>query len=238
MRRLTTLLAGLGSSLGVGLGLATAALAQPANPPLTVLELFTSQGYSSCPPANANLARLADRTDILALSFGVTYWDDLGWKDTFASKAYTDRQWDYARGLHHSNVATPQMVVNGRVDVIGTSLGEIDDAARKARLPADAPRLTLTGGSVALAAGPRPSRPAQVWLVRYDPAVVQVPVKRGENTGKTLPHKNVVKELVRLGAFDGAAETLALPKASRADLKTAILVQAGSGGPILAAAKG
>ncbi len=233
MRRLMAIIA----SLGAGLGLAASTAAQTPNPPLTVLELFTSQGCSSCPPANANLARLADRPDILALSFGVTYWDDLGWKDTFASKAYTDRQWDYAHGLRHANVATPQVVVNGRVDVVGTSLGEIDDAARKARLPASAPTLTLTSGSVALA-GPKPARPAQVWLVRYDPAVVQVPIKRGENSGKTLPHKNVVKELVRLGAFDGAAETLALPKPSRPDLKTAILVQAGSGGPILAAAKG
>jgi hypothetical protein len=234
MRRLTTIIAGLGAGLGLAGGLAAPALAQA---PLTVVELFTSQGCSSCPPANANLARLSERPGVLALSFGVTYWDDLGWKDTFASKAYTARQWDYARGLHHSQVWTPQVVVNGRADVVGATLGEIEKAARDARLPASAPSVTLTGGSVTVASARKPDRPAQVWLVRYDPATVQVPIKRGENTGKTLPHKNVVKELVRLGGFDGTAETLRLPAPSRPDLKTAVLVQAGPGGPILAVAR-
>jgi hypothetical protein len=221
------------AGLGLALGLAGQALAQP----LTVVELFTSQGCSSCPPANANLAKLAGRPDILALSFGVTYWDNLGWKDTFASKAYTDRQWDYARGLHHDNVATPQVVINGRTDVVGTKLAEIDRAARAVALPAG-PGLTLTADSVAISAGPKPAKPAQVWLVRYDPATVQVPVKRGENTGKTLPHRNVVRELTKIGAFDGQALTLRLPPARAPNLKTAILVQSGPGGPILAAAKG
>jgi hypothetical protein len=223
-------IAGVGMALG--LGLAGQALAQP----LTVVELFTSQGCSSCPPANANLAKLAGRPDILALSFGVTYWDSLGWKDTFASKAYTDRQWDYAHGLRHANVATPQVVINGRADVVGNNLAEIEKTARAAPAPAG-PGLTLTADSVAIAAGPKPAKPAQVWLVRYDPNIVQVPVKRGENTGKTLPHRNVVRELTKLGAFDGRATTLKLPASANPALKTAILVQAGPGGPILAAAK-
>ena len=242
MKPLTTIIAGLGmAGLGVGLAVAGGLAASAASPaptaPLTVVELFTSQGCSSCPPANANLARLSERPDILALSFGVTYWDDLGWKDTFASKAYTARQWDYAHGLRHNQVWTPQVVVNGRADVVGTSLGEIEKAARDARIPGPAPTVSLTTGSVTVASARKPEHPAQVWLVRYDPATVQVPVKRGENTGKTLPHKNVVKELVRLGGYDGTAETLALPPASRPDLKTAVLVQSGAGGPILAAAK-
>jgi hypothetical protein len=221
-----------GVGLAVGLGLTDPALAQP----LTVVELFTSQGCSSCPPANANLAKLAGRPDILALSFGVTYWDSLGWKDTFASKAYTDRQWDYAHGLRHANVATPQVVINGRADVVGNNLAEIEKTARATPAPGG-PGLTLTADSVAIAAGPKPAKPAQVWLVRYDPNTVQVPIKRGENTGKTLPHRNVVRELTRIGAFDGQATTLRLPPARLANLKTAILVQSGPGGPILAAAK-
>jgi hypothetical protein len=222
-----------GVGLALGQGLAGQALAQP----LTVVELFTSQGCSSCPPANANLARLAGRPDILALSFGVTYWDSLGWKDTFASKAYTDRQWDYARGLHHDNVATPQVVINGRADVVGVHLADIETAARTTPAP-NGSGLTLTADRVAIAAGPRPAKPAQVWLVRYDPNIVQVPIKRGENTGKTLPHRNVVRELTKLGVFDGQALTLRLPPARAANLKTAILIQSGPGGPILAAAKG
>jgi hypothetical protein len=225
------MIAGVG--LALSLGLAGHALAQP----LTVVELFTSQGCSSCPPANANLAKLAARPQVLALSFGVTYWDDLGWKDTFASKAYTDRQWDYARGLRHANVATPQMVINGRVDLVGNRLDEVEAAARNVPAPAGS-GLTLTADSVAVAAGPKLARPAQIWLVRYDPNTVQVPIKRGENTGKTLPHRNVVRELTKLGAFDGRATTLRLPPARQPNLKTAILIQSGPGGPILAAAKG
>ena len=228
-------IAGLGLALGLGLGLNLGGQVQAQ--PLTVVELFTSQGCSSCPPANANLAKLAGRPDVLALSFGVTYWDSLGWKDTFASKAYTDRQWDYAHGLRHANVATPQVVINGRADVVGNSLAEIEKTARSTPAPAG-PGLTLTADSVAIAAGPKPARPAQVWLVRYDPNTVQVPIKRGENTGKTLPHRNVVRELTKLGAFDGRAMTLRLPPARQPNLKTAVLVQSGPGGPILAAAKG
>ena len=222
------------ASLAFALSLAGSALGQP----LTVVELFTSQGCSSCPPANANLATLAGRPDILALSFGVTYWDDLGWKDTFASKAYTDRQWDYARGLRHPNVFTPQIVINGRKDVVGTTLGEIDRATKTLPPLSGGPSVTLAADSVSLGASAKPTKPATVWLVRYDPAIVQVPVKRGENTGKTLPHRNVVRELTKLGVFNGSAQTLRLPLNVHANLKTAILVQAGPGGPILAAAKG
>src|SRR6478672_220142 len=111
MNRLIGISAALAAALGMGL--ATGAAAQG---PLQVVELYTSQGCSSCPPANAAVAQLSGRPDILALSFGVTYWDDLGWKDTFAQSKFTDRQWAYARGLKHAQVATPQVVVNGRLD--------------------------------------------------------------------------------------------------------------------------
>ncbi|HLZ75084.1 DUF1223 domain-containing protein [Phenylobacterium sp.] len=218
------------------------ALAQSAAPtagPVQVVELYTSQGCSSCPPANAAVAAISARPEILALSFGVTYWDDLGWKDTFAQKKFTDRQWDYAKGLRHDNVATPQVVINGRLDTVGQSVGDIDMALRRAPLASGGPALSLQGGAVAIS-GPSPKRAADVWLVRYDPNVVQVPVRRGENTGKTLPHKNVVKELTRLGDWSGGAKSFAVPAAAPGlpgGLKTAILVQAGPGGPILAAAK-
>jgi len=221
--------------LGMMAAAALGAAAEAA--PLTVVELFTSQGCSSCPPANANIARLADRPDVLALSFGVTYWDDLGWRDTFASRANTQRQWDYAHGLGHLNVFTPQVVVNGRADVVGTTMAEIDRARSRAA-PLGGPSIALEADRVALGASPAPSRQAVVWLVRYDPRVVQVPVRRGENAGKTLPHRNVVRQLVRLGAYDGRAATYRLPPSADAAWRTAVLVQSGAGGPILAAARG
>jgi hypothetical protein len=181
------------------------------------------------------VAKISARPEILALSFGVTYWDDLGWKDTFAQKAFTERQWDYAHGFRRAQVATPQVVVNGRTDTIGGSVGEIDQALKRAPLAAG-PDVMLTA-TTAVVTGPAATKAADVWLVRYDPRVVQVPVKRGENTGKTLPHKNVVKQLTKLGAWSGGQKAFAIP-AAPAGLSTAILVQAGPGGPILAAAKG
>jgi hypothetical protein len=223
----------LGAGALAAVALSGQALAQPS--PVQVVELYTSQGCSSCPPANAAVAQISGRPDILALSFGVTYWDDLGWKDTFAQKKFTDRQWEYARGLRHDNVGTPQVVVNGRLDVVGQSVPEIDGALRRAALAAGGPELILTSSEVAIA-GPAPKRAADVWLVRYDPNVVQVPIKRGENTGRTLPHKNVVRELTRLGEWNGGRKNFTVP-AGPAGLKTAVLIQSGPGGPILAAAK-
>jgi hypothetical protein len=204
---------------------------------LTVIELFTSQGCSSCPPANDNLARLANQPDVLALSFGVDYWDYLGWRDTFANRAYTQRQRDYARGLHLSNVYTPQMVINGRGDLVGTRMGDIDRARGRTAAVSGGPSLTLSGAQLSIGATKSLAQAADIWLVRYDPRIIQVPIQRGENTGKTLPHTNVVRQFVRLGSYSGQAMNIALPAATQANLRTAILVQTSSGGPIIAAVK-
>jgi hypothetical protein len=204
---------------------------------LTVIELFTSQGCSSCPPANDNLARLAGQPDVLALSFGVDYWDYLGWRDTFASPAYTARQRDYARGLHLRNVYTPQMVVNGRSDLVGTRMGDIDRARGRTAALLGGPTLSLNNTQIVIGATPTLAHAADIWLVRYDPRVVQVPVQRGENTGRTLPHTNVVRQFVRLGAYSGQAVTLSLPSSTQANLRTAVLLQRAGGGPIVAAVK-
>jgi hypothetical protein len=208
---------------------------QAADKPPVVVELYQSQGCSSCPPANLNLNALADRSDVLALNFSVTYWDQLGWKDTFAHPAFTQRQWDYAHGVFkRGEVATPQVVINGRADVVGNNRIQLDAAIARAQVLAG-PAVTVADGKVAVSAGSQAS--ADVWLVRYDPRVHQVSIARGENAGKTLPHKNIVRELVRLGAWTGKAATFALPAATDPALKTAILVQAHGGGPILSAAK-
>jgi hypothetical protein len=220
----------------IAASLAGAARAADAAHP-TVVELFQSQGCSSCPPANAHVMALSGRPDILALSFQVTYWDDLGWKDTFGSPRYTARQWDYARGLRHDNVFTPQVVINGRTDVVGVREGEIEQAIARADRGSGGPRIAIGGGRVTIA-GAAPAAPAQVWLVRYDPRVIQVPIRAGENGGRTLPHRNVVRTLTRLGDWSGPATTWTLPPPGAAGLATAILVQAGPGGAILAATRG
>jgi hypothetical protein len=226
------LIAAAFSPLGAGLSNA----ADSRHP--AVIELFQSQGCSSCPPANANLISAADRPDILALSFGVTYWDDLGWKDTFAKREYTERQWNYARAFHTPNVFTPQVVVNGRVNGVGADRREFDELVRRGDRGVAGPHLNLERNFVAVGAGVAPAQGAEVLLVRFDPRVVNVPIRRGENGGRTLPHRNVVKELVILGTWTGAAARFALPPAKDPALVTAILIQTAKAGPILAAIRG
>ena len=213
------------------LGTGAAFAADPAHP--TVVELFQSQGCSSCPPANANVLALANRPDVLTLSWQVTYWDNLGWKDTFGSPAFTARQWQYAHAFHRGQVATPEVVVNGRADVVGNRRDELDRLIRRADRGVGGPQVRIEGERADVS-GQGPA--ARVVLVRYDPNIVNVPIQAGENSGVTLPHKNVVREVVDLGAWSGGARAYALPAPARPGLKTAILVQQGPGGPILAAA--
>ncbi|MDR3471250.1 MAG: DUF1223 domain-containing protein [Devosia sp.] len=212
--------------------LAPPALAAGTSP--TVVELFTSQGCSSCPPANANLIALSRQPGVLALSFAVTYWDYLGWKDTFDRPEYTDRQTAYEPGLGEPGPYTPQMVVNGTTTTVGSSKAEIEGLVAKAK-PLHGPGIVLQSNSVTIEAGPSPKSGADVWLVRYDPKVVEVPVGRGENSGRTLPHTHVVHELQRLGAWNGVATTLSFSNPGDG-LVSAVLVQETNGGPILAAA--
>ncbi|MBN9256339.1 MULTISPECIES: DUF1223 domain-containing protein [unclassified Mesorhizobium] len=223
----------LGALAGAAL-LAFAATGAVAGQPLTVVELFTSQGCSSCPPANANLIKVRQQPGVLALSFNVTYWDYLGWKDTFGRPEFTQRQVDYEPALGHDGPFTPQVVVNGHADAVGARPGEIETLIAASH-PTPGPALVLGQDKVSIGAGAAPGGHADIWLVRYDRHVVEVPVGRGENTGRTLPHANVVHSLQRLGAWAGAATTLPLPEAP-GGLATAVLVQTPGGGPILAAA--
>lgn len=196
----------------------------------TVVELYQSQGCSSCPPADAVLNALADRPDVLALNFAVTYWDQLGWKDTFASPAFTQRQWDYAHAAGRAFVATPQMIVNGRGAVTGSDRAQVDDAIRRFVRPPGGPAIVATGNVVDIAAG---KGNATVWLIRYDPRTIAVPIRAGENGGRTIAHRNIVRQLTRLGAWTGPHASFRLPT-SQPGLASAVIVQSGVGGPIIA----
>jgi hypothetical protein len=221
------------------LSLALAALpagAADARHPL-VIELFQSQGCSSCPPANANLFTWATRDDALALNFSVDYWNSLGWKDTFAKPAFTARQRAYAQALGHSEVYTPQMIVNGRADVTGADAAELQALAKREDRGAGGPELSIEPGRAVIAAGEAPPGGADVWLVRYDPATREVAVKRGENAGRLLPHAHIVVDLVLIGRWRGQPERFDLPAKTDPRLLAAVLVQAAGTGPILAAVK-
>lgn len=202
-----------------------------------VVELFQSQGCSDCPPANANVNALADRPDVLALSFAVTYWDQLGWKDTFGSPRWTARQWEYARAGGRGEVATPQVIVNGGPTIVGSNRAQLDALLAKQGPARGGPEISENNGRVHLAAAAAPSAPVTVWLVRYDPRSREVPISAGENGGRTLPHRDIVRELVRLGDWRGAAAEFRLPSANEGGLKSAVLMQQGRGGAIVAARK-
>jgi hypothetical protein len=197
-----------------------------------VVELFQSQGCSSCPPANAALNALADRKDVIALSFAVTYWDRLGWKDTFATAEYTQRQRDYAATLRGGSVYTPQVIINGTRELVGNGRGELAGAVGQAKGLSGGPAISTDQAKVMVGAG---KGKATVWLVRFDPRTHDIAIKAGENGGRKLPHRNIVRQLEKLGSWSGAEQSYALPKSAQAGLKTAILVQSGATGPILAA---
>ncbi len=211
-----------------------------------VMELFTSQGCSSCPPADELFAEYAKRPDVLALSFNVDYWDYLGWKDTLATHDNSERQRGYAAARGDGQVYTPQVVVDGRSHVVGSDRDAIDDA-----LEANASKLSvpivLTPSadaiSVSIGDAPAPDTPhATLWLVMYEPAVT-VPVKRGENNGRTLTYHNVVKRLRPVTMWKGKPLSIDLPlsEITHANAgRCAVFLQAEMGdglpGPVLGAA--
>jgi hypothetical protein len=202
-----------------------------------VVELFTSQGCSSCPPADANLIRLMARPDVLALSFGVTYWNDLGWDDTFSQPIFTDRQFAYERKLGHESAFTPQMVIDGTRDTVGHDLGEIEQLIAKAATEAaNGPAIDVADGKLTIGVAATPAPPADIWVVEYAPEIAEVPVARGENRRRVLRIGHPVRSLTHLGQWSGAAITLALP-ASEPGREQAVLLQAKDGGPILGAAR-
>jgi hypothetical protein len=233
----------LAAALVTGLvtGLGGAARAE-APGPRVVVELYTSQGCNSCPPADALLGRLAKRKDVLALSFHVDYWDYLGWKDTFALHAATTRQREYARHFHRGYVYTPQMVIDGRAEVVGSRSWSVESAIKKAlkrggdlvvRLEED-----KSGAYVAvLPDAPKPEA-AAVYMVLFDNAHT-TDIKRGENGGKKLTYHNVVRAIRKVGSYDGKAKRLKLPVVENAGHEKrdgcAVLVQSTETGGILGA---
>jgi hypothetical protein len=201
---------------------------------LVVVELFQSQGCSSCPPANANVNALAGRPGVLALSYAVTYWDYLGWKDRFAQPAFTQRQRDYAKSGRSDGVYTPQVVINGSRAVVGANAATLGKAMRAAGSLAGGPALSREGSRVSIGAVAN-AVPAQVLLVTYDPRERPVPIKAGENTGKTLPHRNIVTNLTVAGAWTGKPLRIDLPELADPALRRALLLQEGTGGRLIAA---
>ena len=218
---------------GLAMAAAVPALAADAQSP-TVVELYQSQGCSSCPPANAHLNSLGGRADLLPLMFAVTYWDQLGWKDSFADEAYTARQWEFSRSAKRGNVATPQFIINGRSVVTGNNPPALAAAIKREDRRGSGPAIMVEGNRIEIGAS-KTAKPATVWLVRYDPRTRNVKIGRGENGGKVLPHRNVVTGLRALGTWNGSAASFEQPAYKDSSQRSAVIIQQGKGGPIIAA---
>jgi hypothetical protein len=211
----------------IGLTLATVltTTAHAEEPPV-VVELFTSQGCSSCPPADAFLTDLArQRRDVLPLAFHVTYWDSLGWKDPFSLDAATVRQREYARHLGEDGVYTPQMVVDGTTGFVGSSRSQGLSAITGAAPKTIAVSVARDGQTILITVGPGAGQ-ARILLIGFDPAH-ETHIGRGENGGRTLMESNIVRSLTPLGNWTGSA--VALRQSPPAGEGFAVLLQAEDG---------
>ncbi len=224
--------------------------AEPSAKPIegnSLLELFTSQGCSSCPPADALLAELAEKPGIVALSYSVDYWNYLGWHDTLSSAANSDRQREYAKARGDGRVYTPQVVVDGILHVNGSDEKAIEQAMKDADVRLANIRVPVSmrgdGDTLVINVGAAPdqsyTRTATIWLAIAKEKET-VSVTRGENRGRTLSYHHPVRELSPVGMWKGEAMTLRLPLK---DLKTmggdcvVALVQVENSGPVLGAAE-
>ncbi|HEX2216003.1 MAG TPA: DUF1223 domain-containing protein [Xanthobacteraceae bacterium] len=209
-----------------------AALAEPRG----MIELFTSQGCSSCPPADKLIAELARDDSLVVISLPIDYWDYLGWKDTLARPRHTARQRGYASVRGDREVYTPQAVINGIVHVVGSDRNAIEDAIARTRGHAAALTVpihaSLVGGELKVEIKPakKAESVAEVWLCTIAKAI-PVAIKRGENRGRTITYHNVVRKWIKLGVWNGGEQNWTVPpselQSEEADL-VAVLLQTGS----------
>ncbi len=219
------------------IALLAATVATPAYAQPVVLELFTSQGCSSCPPADALLAKLAQSPDVLALSFHVHYWDYLGWRDPFASPDNTQRQHSYAAALHQRGVFTPQLIAGGAYSAVGNSDYEVNRAILEARSAMQPTELTLAAkyNTLHIHVGKGQQTAAGVYAVTYK-RNASTQVLAGENGGHTLTSINNVTSVSKLGTWQGTTSDYTLPLVPSPDDGIAVLVQEENHGHIVTAA--
>ena len=227
---------GLRAAIFGGL-LAIAPLVAAAGEQPVVIELYTSQGCSSCPPADELLTKLTGNSDVLPLALHVDYWDYIGWKDRFGDPAHTRRQKGYARASGQRTIYTPQMIIGGVDHVVGYEPMQVMDLIQKHKARPDRTDLRVTrqgGGLRILATPPRGvDGPFVVQVITYSPRET-VAIERGENAGQSLTYSNIVTDWQVLGTWDGTGP---LEIAADVDGPAAVIVQHDNQGPIVAAAR-
>jgi len=212
--------------------------AQSQNMPV-VVELYTSQGCSSCPPADEILTELSSRSDVIALALHVDYWDYLGWKDAFGSKTYSKRQRDYAAAAKQHTVYTPQMIVQGHSYAVGNRLSEVRRAIAMHKDDVDEVELTLHRNGNQLSVGVRAKNGdvgrSIIQVVRYIPQAT-VRIEAGENAGRNILYSNIVTQWTQIGRWNGSDEITETTTLT-GDEQVVVLVQAAVPGRILAAGR-
>ncbi len=217
-----------------GLALTNSVATTPAHAEnAVVVELYTSQGCSSCPPADALLHSLSGRNDLIPLALHVDYWDYIGWEDTFADSRFTDRQYAYAKHNGASMVYTPQMIVQGGPALTSANRTQLDRAIAGAEKSSVAITVRRVDGGVAITANAANAGPAFVQLVRYRPQET-VTITRGENAGEVITYSNIVTEWNRLGDWSGQGTYEVTVPLTGPDAAV-VIVQTRGPGPILAA---
>jgi len=238
MRGILVAICTFGAIVGSGLGFGAQAQSNPV-----VVELYTSQGCSSCPPADALLGELTTRENVIPLALHVDYWDYIGWADPHANPAFTKRQKGYAYAAGQRTIYTPQMIVGGKDHVVGYKPMQLADLIEQHRHTAAQFELTVArnGAVVEISAQAVAQAVAQgekgiiVQLVRYKPQQ-ETAIRRGENAGKTLMYHNIVTDWQELGTWD-ATQALSMQATVTGDEPVVILLQKPMHGPILAAAR-
>jgi hypothetical protein len=230
-------------ALGAAAMFARPALAAAEQP--VIVELFTSQGCSSCPKADAYLKSLRDMPGVVVLSYHVDYWDYLGWRDTLGGPEYSQRQYDYAKSRDDGNVYTPQLVINGGMHYVASKRSVVSDAI-DAALVKDKGRwvdVTMADNStdvmINVGSGDQ-TKSATLWLLAYAPSI-STAIEKGENAGRTIEYYNVVRKMVPAGMWHGEESKIVLPKSSviPEDCKGWVaLLQEGTVGPVIGVATG
>jgi hypothetical protein len=247
MSRLRVLAICLAFAPGSALAQDPAGTVAPARPARAVIELYTSQGCSDCPAADELLKQYLGEKDIIGLSLPVDYWDYLGWKDTLAVPRNAERQRAYAEQLGFGTVSTPQAIVNGTIEVLASSRSEIERAISAAQIALGSSRVPIhfgfLGSSIVIETGAAPEgvefKEATIWLAVVQ-REVEVPVKAGENAGKTLTYYNVVRELTPVGVWNGRPTTIRLARNAVMHPESEdliVLIQEANTGPIIGAAR-
>ncbi|KAJ9653273.1 hypothetical protein H2198_007517 [Neophaeococcomyces mojaviensis] len=209
--------------------------------PLSIVELFQSQGCKSCPPALPTIHKAVEGSNLLLLTYDVTYWDNSDWKDTFGRSAWDQRQRQYVTRWGRTGIFTPHIIVDGVADGVGARQGELSEIVARARDMGNNMAWSISvdryGDELLIKSDRAEAETHDVVVVSYDPRPQIVKVGKGTNKGKKMPYRNLVTEMQKIGEWKGGEIHVQLPEYGQDGLERVVLVQGQNGAPIISALK-